>query len=845
MKSRPDGKMKKKFITLLLALIQLLSFLPGASAENAVKRLCIYKDNNQLPVRVMSDRGLLFGNAEDLAALKGCLSRSLEEPKRQVFYTRNNVIIHQVYASDCLENEGVLYVPLEASLSALGVSLSVDGNQINAKVLRTPAEFLDVLDRIINREDFYLYHIIEKSGGMVGLGEILAKTYAILSPFAFKSWWDVATQSDDQWRYDQAFSRIVSNEGPATTALSGVAALDNQLLQSERVISYLDELLSVDGALADFFRSIGLNEEDVRSFLQSSDSYSDDFGTWLHDYKTVSDTLDFDYILQAVMFYAVSADLDESTLLALQLAFENSDNPLIRNSINRMLDIRTGSGITAVENLYSGYTARMLFNTFLTSFEDYYIDASLDKKIVALEKDVFNLTFDTENQMSAVQYLPVYSNIQFSLLSYFLSHRYDDQFYTTKELRSVTIMYLKSAMAAFQLFSFDKDLGSTVATFNHNCTAALSEILDYSEEEYCPQFNNLSAVDWIKRSFDLLSEAGKETSAVIITEEGTVDSLDHPADSPNNEDRLVNEWKKYDGTWYAGRFYDEYGIYEEELEIEFTELGLAEFKWSKYRVAEISGESYMYHWSGAASYSVDDNPLGHFSGMIVFEGDKVTFCIDESEDVLLPAGSRFIYTQKKGQGSFQTDVVNTGPLSALQDGTYYFRFLDYGSDTLAATILLSAPITFSDEWVSTFEVGQSIKIGEGEVVTITEIVPAGETGQYKEYHLSNYCRISKGFDGKWQMYSQSDMIGKREVGTFQYLFTDDIPFYDASEYGMTLLTAQALGRDTSGWRPETLRELIDRRENEGGPGTDEFHGRSYEATVRNGHIISATIMNGP
>ena len=702
-----------------------------------------------------------------------------------------------------------------------------------------------MLDRIITREDFYLYHIIEKSGGMVELGNALAKTYAMLSPFAFKSWWDVATQSDDQGRYDQAFSRIVSNEGPVTTALSEVADLDNKFLKAERLIAYLDETLSIDGALAGFLRSVGLDEEDVRSFLLSSDFYSDDFGVWLHDYKTVSDTLDFDYILQAVMFYAVSADLDESTLLALQLAFENTDNPIIRNSINRMLDIRVGSGITSVENLYSGYTARILFNTFLTSFEDYYIDASLDKKIVALEKDVFNLAFDTDSQMSAVQYLPVYSNIQFSLLSYYLSHRYDDQLYTAKELRSIAIMYLKSAMAAFQLFSFDRDLGSAVVTFDHNCTAALSEILDYSEEEYYPQFDNLPAVDWIKQPFNSLNEERIETSAVIITEDGTVGLLDHPADSQNSEDNLLNEWKKYDGTWYAGRFYDEYGIYEEELEIEFTEPGLAVFKWSKFRVAELSGKAYMYHWSGAASYSVSDTPWGQFSGMIIFDNGSITFTVDSSEDALLPPGSTFIYSQKKGQGSFQKDLEKADPLSALQDGTYYFRFLDYGSDTLAATILLSAPITFSDEWVSTFEVGQSIKIGEGKVVTITEIVPEGEAGQYKEYNLSNYGRISRGFDGKWKLYSQSDMIEKREIGTFQYLFTDDIPFYDAREHGMTLQTAQTLGKDTSGWRSETLRELIVRRENEGGLGTDEFHGRSYEATVRNGHIISATIMNGP
>ncbi|MBQ6610827.1 MAG: hypothetical protein IJH70_10360 [Oscillospiraceae bacterium] len=339
----------------------------------------------------------------------------------------------------------------------------------------------------------------------------------------------------------------------------------------------------------------------------------------------------------------------------------------------------------------------------------------------------------------------------------------------------------------------------------------------------------------------------KEVDAIGQTEANSENLYAESVDNTQNSLPLSSDkeilWSKCEGTWFAGTYYGEYGIYEEQLQITLEDAWHVQFKWEKYRVAELSGTADINVETGnSAAFGVYKDSLGcWFAGTIIPGDNSVTFTIEASGDTLLPEGSRFVYTQKKEPESLLANIAGSGPLAQFPEGWYYFKFVDYGSDATPATIDLYEAISFSDEWVSTFETGMSIRIGEGEVVTITNIIPPSSEGKSNVYELSNYCTISKGFDGTWHMYSPSDIIAKRDCGTFQYLFTDDIPFYDARDHGMTLSIAQAFGQDTSTWKQETLRELIARRDGEGG----EFHGRTYEARIRNGFITCATIMAGP
>lgn len=806
-------KCVRRLIAFLFAVFQLFSISAPAFAEEVYeeKWVEIRSGNSASSVLVLLDGGELYVCAEDAAKLKNCSWRTLEQPACVVFYI-NDYSLYLVEMEKCVQHNGLIFVPFAEGLASLGMALTPADNYLALKEYRTPAEFLRMLDGIVNRRDFYLYNLIQGTELTFTAGQILAKTYALLSPFAFKTWWDVATGTDDQMRYDQAFVKIISNEDSTADFLVQTGELDEKLLLAERIITYVEDTLEEDGHAANFLRSAGINEETVRALFRASDPapYNTDPGGWLHAYEGVSEAVDFDYLLKAVQFYAMSADMDESVLLALQLAFADCNNRYIRNSVDRMMDIKTGNGAVSRENLYSGYAGRTLFNAFLTSFEKAYVDASLDKKYISFEKDLFNLALNTDDQMEAVRFLPIFSNIQFDLLSYFYGHRYDGKQYTAKELRAVAIMYLKSALAAYEMFSFDKELGSTVKLFKSSYASAMVEIMAYEEQEYCPTFDNQVAAGWITVNYNSLSYAYSAS-----------------------DDPEATDWKQYEGDWVGGDYLNA-GSYSLELSLRFIDSTTVYVEWFNYRLAGFTLNAFFDQQKGLIEFSHVEDSGFDASGYLLLDNGTITLHFYETSVSYIPPGSEYVFSQKNGG-------AESGPLAKYPDGEYYFTFEDYGTATSPATIRLSEAITFSDEWVSDFKTGMSIRVDEDMILTITEVRLAGDFENNTVYVLNDFYSVRKGFDGSWKLYSPSDVIIERELGTFQYVFSDEVPFYDARDYGMTYYTAQMRGVDTNGWKSETLRELVARRSGEGA----EFHGRNYEASIKNGFITSASIMSGP
>ncbi len=818
----PSGKRMRQFIALLLVVIQFFLIPLSASADDLyeIKKLVFFHGNDVYTVRLLRVNGILFACSDDLANLKKCSTRFLEQPTRLTFFTDQYVILCEYYDSEYINCDNLIFVPFSDALSALGLDLHIVDDRINVTVYRTPLEFLRVLDRIVDKEDFYLYNIIQDSEGYIALGEILAKTYALLSPFAFKTWWDVATSSDDQKKYDQAFTKILSNDGSATEILTGLVNLDSKLLKSEKLISYLDEFFYQDGKFAELLRSFGIDEETVRSLLLSEDPYSNGFDAWLHEYKEVSDAIDFKYLFDVFKFYAFCADLDESVLLALQLVFADTDNQFIRSSIEQMINIRLEGGITSVENLYSGYAGRMLFNTFLTSFEKYYVDASLDKKYISFEKDIFNRTFDMDAKMSATQFLPVYSNIQSGLLSYYLTHKNDGEHNTAKEMRAIVIMYLKTATAAYETFSFDRSLEGSVLAFNGNCELALSEIMDFEESEYCPQYDNQAEIEWISTKFDSIQD-----------NEAELQSDSNHNDDPSMSDPFINEsaqleqWLKYEGLWHAGGYYEDSGIYEEQLGISFTTPKKIMFKWHKYRVAYLSGDADFDVNTGCASFRIYDKSLEKwFSGTLRLIDDTVVFTVEESEDHLLPAGSSFTYVEMSDPNS-------------LANGKYYAKIKEIDRDSLVC-VDFKIQQTFSEEYIQTLmgEEHAIVRI-DGYPYYVSRISEAGDYGSYYQKSTVIYLglnedkpdwyRIMKsGLNGEWALIAPSDAPCFKETITKSMRISENAVIEDD-------LYHMRYGVDPG--NTASIRDLMERW-------GSEFYNQYFIVTVENNEIVGIKMI---
>lgn len=746
-------KRVRRLIAFLFAVLQLFSISAPAFAEEVYeeKWVEIRSGNSASSVRVLLDRGELYVCAEDAAKLKNCSWRTLEQPACVVFYI-NDYSLYLIEMEKCAQHNGLIFVPFAEGLASLGMALTPADNYLALKEYRTPAEFLRMLDGIVNRQDFYLYNLIQGTELTFTAGQILAKTYALLSPFAFKTWWDVATGTDDQMRYDQAFVKIISNEDSTADFLVQTGELDEKLLLAERIITYVEDTLEEDGHAANFLRSAGINEETVRALFRASDPapYNTDLGGWLHAYEGVSEAVDFDYLLKAVQFYAMSADMDESVLLALQLAFANCNNRYICSSVDRMMDIKTGNGAVSRENLYSGYAGRTLFSAFLTSFEKAYVDASLDKKYISFEKDLFNLALNTDDQMEAVRFLPIFSNIQFDLLSYFYGHRYDGKQYTAKELRAVAIMYLKSALAAYEMFSFDKDLGSTVNLFKSSYSSAMVEILTYEEQEYCPTFDNQAVTEWLVSNYHSLADYSEELAIY-----GFAYSL-------------------YNGLWHSGRYYGEHDVYEQTLKIRPIDSGAFYFEWEKYRIAGLSASAKYNEETGYASFTSRD--FGYsISGWLHLENDSVTLHIETSDNAQIKNGEEYVFSEKRG-------------IDFVEDGRYYAKIYAVRQDG-SAYVLLYSQSTLDDSIIPSLREGSIVTVdgvdyycsgykAPGEYDGFTRLKPIytfkySPTAEFNSFYVSQ-----GGLNGEWALFAVSENPMIKEIGTGNLVIEADATISD-------------------------------------------------------------------
>ena len=158
-------------------------------------------------------------------------------------------------------------------------------------------------------------------------------------------------------------------------------------------------------------------------------------------------------------------------------------------------------------------------------------------------------------------------------------------------------MYLKTALAAYEMFSSNKDLIGAVQVFNRNYKSALAEIMDYEEMEYDPHFNNQPVFDMIIERFDSY-------------------------DLSNQESLTTDIWSTYEGTWVAGD-YLQTGTYSLMLEIHFTSATTVNVKWFNYRLAGFSFSGEFDPQQGQIDFLHVDDSAFDAQGYILFKDGRV------------------------------------------------------------------------------------------------------------------------------------------------------------------------------------------------------------------------------
>ena len=279
-------------------------------------------------------------------------------------------------------------------------------------------------------------------------------------------------------------------------------------------------------------------------------------------------------------------------------------------------------------------------------------------------------------------------------------------------------------------------------------------------------------------------------------------------------------YSSYEGKWVSGQYLDS-GNYELELTIAFNSPTSFTFYWSKYRIADFKANAVFEPDDSFGYFSVNQSEYFSADGIFRFTNDTVILKFTRSTSPYVPSESEFVFSK---------NVTRNGILSEFPDGAYYAVFTDYGSNSDPAVFNLYEAITFSDEFVSTFQVGTAIKYGEGMFFTVKEIVPASDPSLVEKY-IGEYGYIMRSRYGVWTLFMWESPC-TRDLGVIQAVIPDSIKVTDNWYY---------LSNGSNYPYPENLRELATRRAANG----DEFKYRRFEMRIENGNIISLTLLGGP
>lgn len=485
-----------RLISVVLIVALLSSIVLVVAAENNAIHLTIHCNEGEYRLDVIRENEKWFANIGDLAAISGCESSINNDDSTAVLYKKEPfVVLYSVGLDSCVEEGGTYYVPLQDASVAVGIRFY--GNApINAEVYRTPKQMLEEFDNIFFDPRYQIAQLLLTDGYWIA--ESAARVYAIMPFIGSGSLVGAISGEDEAERYRNAFSSILTNDGSTSDFLVSAADFNSEVYKNADIFKAVADLTKKDGMLYDLLLKEGVNPDILDAMAYERDPYDSADGLF-EEWSKVLKAVNFEHFLDLCAFYAVSVDTEESILVAMKRAFENSNNINSRNAVNNLMDAHYGDGYIAITDIYDG----MIWDISIEYINDkaeelYYGGYAKAAKLAARGIDT---VFEASNKSEAYIYFPIYASIQQDLYEYYRDHRDDTQQHTAYDMRAVTIMYLKAAIAAYQYASFDESLEATLSYAIETLNNELANVLSYCEEEIEPSYTNNDLVDWLNQNY--------------------------------------------------------------------------------------------------------------------------------------------------------------------------------------------------------------------------------------------------------------------------------------------------------------------------------------------------------
>lgn len=486
----------KRLLSLVLAVVILSGMVFSVRAEKEVVHLTVDCEDESYTLDVLNESDTWYVEVNGLADLAGCKASANQENKKVSLYKDDPIVIlYSIDLDESVSKYGKHYVPLQAASVAAGIDF-YGFDPLRANVYRTPKEMLKDFDEVFYDQRYQINQILLADG--YALGASAAKVYAVLPFVGSGSLLGAISGSDKEERYRTAMASILTTDGSLGSLLGDMSDVTGQIHSNAKLLKAVAELTEKGGVLYEKLLKKGVPVELLDAMAYEKDPY-DHLDGFFEDWSKVLSAVNFDYFLDLCAFYATATDTEESIVLAMKRVFENSENEDSKEAVKKLMDARYGDGSIGIPDIYGGMIWDITKEYINNHAEEFlYGGYGAGASIIARGYDRI---LQASDKTEAYLYFPIYASIQQDLYEYYRDHRDDTQQHAAYDMRAVTIMYLKAAIAAYQYASFDKSLEATLSYATETLSNELANVLSYCEEEIEPSYTNDDLIDWMNHNF--------------------------------------------------------------------------------------------------------------------------------------------------------------------------------------------------------------------------------------------------------------------------------------------------------------------------------------------------------
>ena len=477
----------RRIMSVMLVLCLSLSMIPlSVNAEENISTIPFSIDGTYYAVDMKFEGDQLYCRADQWAKAAGCLWVLNSDYQKVLFYYEDPVVLVSYDDQSYIVDGDDVWVPFFDVATQTGVYFpKVSGNQIYGYREKPLAVFYKDMDRMFAVSQYRTTEMIIELGNIWALIDSASRSYAILSSLSLKGFLDAVSGKMDQDMYDKAFVDILKTD---ETVLGALAGAGEALERPGKIVNLLQESLDEDGVLVELLKKMDFSENEIREIVWdlSQDAYGSKTLNDLSDFYEANQITHFLDMLKMVDNMTVSLEADIHTVTAMQKVFENSDSVRMRQAAQKAVGARLGNKVHTAGMYSLEFVGNILWDQTVEKLDELCEETLGTTSLQKLAAEAFVWVFDKSLSLTettdAIMYSDVYSQVQLELVNYYFRHRNDDASDNGLMMHSVALLYLRSCLAAWQMFEYDESLAGPIDNATSLITAEITNLMKYTEE---------------------------------------------------------------------------------------------------------------------------------------------------------------------------------------------------------------------------------------------------------------------------------------------------------------------------------------------------------------------------